>query len=547
MHLALGPFRVGDLWGNRFKITIRRLRFAHIHLPDLGTASPSDPSSSSSSSASFPSSSRPVSVSLSPKKHVEGCVRSIAGTGFPNFFGSQRMGYQESQTLDPERNLVHNGSVCAPLGPSVGKMLLLGRYRDAVDAIILGSVKYEPPLGPETGPGAVMGLGTGTGPLQNARSMYARGVEAGVVLNSMPRAAVKERMLLKAMVRFGWDVDYQSRAAPDTTGVPGIPCRGDTGLGLGIDDSADSNSNSTSNSSSSSNGSSSSNRDSNRSSAEVEGDREKGRERESKDEEIASRVIAQLPYSTRSLWVSSYQSWLWNNVASHRLMISSTLTGTNPNSGEASNTRTRIQTRTDSSEGREGSGTCAVGCDSSSGGDMASHFSDEDCSAVDDGESSEAMVGDLVHSSSLCSPSLLSLHTDPLQAPDQSNCPSTTISDHGTIHTRHSHTDTFPVPVPPSDNDPVIALTEGHISSLSRAQKSYLFRHSVLLPLFGKKILYPENATGRYYSDFHFDCYSSYCEPRPSVMPFNCLVQLLWRNVPISLDCFASSLRSIID
>jgi tRNA pseudouridine synthase D (TruD) len=514
MHLASGPFRVGDLWGNRFKITIRCIRFAHIHVSDNRTASASPSEPSSSSSTSFNSSSRPVNVSVkvSPTAHIEGCVRRIAHTGFPNFFGSQRMGYQESQildlgqgqTLDPILN------VGAPLGPSVGKMLLLGRYRDAVDAIILGAVRYNPSLGAGTG------TWMGTSPLQNARSMYARGVEASVVLSSMPRAAVKERILLKAMVRFGWGVaERHSRAAP---GIPGVPCRGVTGLDHGDDQSAD-NDNYWRNSNSDTSGDTE--RNSNCVKEEQERERkrerkrERERERESKDDEIASRVIAQLPYSTRSLWVSSYQSWLWNNVASHRLMISSNATDANPFSGERSNTQT--QTRTDSSGGSggsrenggsKGSGTCADSSESSGNCDEAS-ISDWDRSAVAAVEGLQAMVGDLVHSSSLAylalSLPLLSQHTDPPVGPDQSNCASASISDHDLNRTRHGHNDTLPLPLSPSD-DPVIYLTVSHISSLSAAQRGYLFRHSVLLPLFGKRILLPENSTGRFCSDFHVYC-----------------------------------------
>jgi hypothetical protein len=514
MHLASGPYRVGDLWGNRFKITIRRIRFAHIHVSDNRTASASPSEPSSSSSTSFNSSSRPVNVSVnvSPRAHIEGCVRRIAHTGFPNFFGSQRMGYQESQThdfgqvqtMDPILN------VGAPLGPSVGKMLLLGRYRDAVDAIILGAVRYDPSLGAGTG------TWMRTGALQNARSMYARGVEAGVVLNSMPRAAVKERILLKAMVRFGWGVaERHSRAAPCIPGIPGVPCRGFTKLDHGDDQRADENENYRRNSNSDTSS------DTNSNSSSVKEEQERERERESKDDEIASRVIAQLPYSTRSLWVSSYQSWLWNNVASYRLMSSSNAADANTASGEGSNTQT--QSRTDSSggsvgsrenRGSEGSGTCADSCESRGNCDVAP-ITDEDRSAVAAVEGLQAMVGDLVHYSSLSSLSLplpfLSQHTDPPIGPDQSNCASASISDHDLIRKRQGHDDTLPLPLPPSD-DPVICLTVTHISSLSTAQRGYLFRHSVLLPLFGKRILFPENATGRYCSDFHV-----YCPDRPIV------------------------------
>jgi hypothetical protein len=325
-----------------------------------------------------------------------------------------------------------------------------------------------------------------------------------VVLNSMPRAAVKERILLKAMVRFGWGVvDRQSRAAPFTPGapvIPGVPCREVTRLGDNDNHSSNSNSNSDSNSNNNSNSNS------------VREEQE--RERDSKDDEIASRVIAQLPYSTRSLWVSSYQSWLWNNVASHRLMSTSNAAAANPSSGEGSNTQTYTGSGTDSSGGTGENGksvTCADSCDSGGNGDIVSLISEEDRGAMAAVEGLQAMVGDLVHSSCLSSLSLshvlFSLQRDPPTGPDRSNCASASVSDHALTRTGHSHDDTLPVYVPlPTSDDPVIALTVAHISSLSAVQRGYLFRNSVLLPLFGKKILFPENATGRYCSDFHVTC-----------------------------------------
>ena len=44
----------------------------------------------------------------------------------------------------------------------------------------------------------------------------------------------------------------------------------------------------------------------------------------------------------------------------------------------------------------------------------------------------------------------------------------------------------------------VIVLTSAHIANLSETRRAQLFRDSVLLPLFGKKIIYPENENGRY-------------------------------------------------
>ena len=44
----------------------------------------------------------------------------------------------------------------------------------------------------------------------------------------------------------------------------------------------------------------------------------------------------------------------------------------------------------------------------------------------------------------------------------------------------------------------VIALTGAHIAVLSAEQRLTLFRDGCVLPLFGKKMRYPENENGRY-------------------------------------------------
>jgi len=82
--------KLGDLWGNHFKIRIRNIKLSE----DL-TA-----------------------------KRVQGITKEIMKTGVPNFFGPQRFG---------DRLLSHR----------VGKALLLGRYKNAIMIYLLNTSQYE--------------------------------------------------------------------------------------------------------------------------------------------------------------------------------------------------------------------------------------------------------------------------------------------------------------------------------------------------------------------------------------------------------------------
>lgn len=155
------------------------------------------------------------------------------------------------------------GPAPLPPGPLIGKLLLLGQYSRALDAIMLGTGIDKTPTG-------VMKT-----PLTYARQLYVDGSALGAVMSAMPRAMVKERMCLKAMLRFGWTRRTPAKGGGGLSGDRGC---GDHNGGVPVPVPAE-------------------------------------------DEALSARVLGQVPFSTRALWVSAYQSWLWNKVASHRLLL----------------------------------------------------------------------------------------------------------------------------------------------------------------------------------------------------------------------------------
>ena len=384
IYLALRPLKIGELWGNWFNIIIRNVRAAS---EDSG---PDSSQKAESLCASF-----------------QDAVNNTAITGFPNFFGSQRMGYQ-----DQDRNVKEHEGSCGtsmPLGPSIGKLLLLGRYSEAISVIILGSSVYK-----SLKDNSLSGL-------QGARDLFARGASIVSVLNLMPRTAIKERMLLKAMVRFGWIARAYRKSTFEvfTNG---------------------------NNSDSHSNG-------------------------QQEDVAISVRVLGQIPYSTRSLWVSAYQSWIWNRVASHRLITSSY--DSNSHSSVSDVLCEQVGTNL----------TPLTPVPLATEGDLVY------ISAIASNESKQ-ITDDVAKKSVITSgsSSCVSIDSNFISA---SNEPTSLDTEYVTVAAVAGSVGS------PMTSDYVIALTREHIAGMSDSQRALLFRDSVLLPLFGKKIIYPNNENGR--------------------------------------------------
>lgn len=142
--------------------------------------------------------------------------------GFPNYFGSQRMGILYENLKNNVNGL--------PIGPLVGKFLLQQNYKEAIRAIILGEM-YTDACKAETD--------LDSSQANNARRMYLAQSPLHLVLSLFPSTSVRERTILRGLIRYG-DADPK-------------------------------------------------------------------------------RVIELLPYSAITLYISAYQSYIWNKVCSYRL------------------------------------------------------------------------------------------------------------------------------------------------------------------------------------------------------------------------------------
>lgn len=175
------PLRLGQLWGNKFTI-----RLKDFSCEELETGE----------SAELPFSSL--------EKLVSERAVTMREQGFPNYFGSQRIGNNkcnfsiykrdpssESGTASPDGVLLADISSSLPQGPMIGKLLMMGRYEEAGRVLIAGG-------------DAACDVSDETDPLEQARSLYAHGTASHLtILNLLPHHCVRERMLLKGLIRFG--------------------------------------------------------------------------------------------------------------------------------------------------------------------------------------------------------------------------------------------------------------------------------------------------------------------------------------------------------
>ena len=189
---------IGQLWGNEFAVILRNVSMLSL-VEDSHTEE-------KMSLASF----------------LDDSLQHIILGGFPNYFGRQRMGVLHEN--------LHRNSDEMPIGPSIGKLLLLKNYKHVIDAIILGEMYLDSSKSESA---------LDSSHANNARRMYLAGSPLQLVLSLFPSTSVRERTILRGLIRYG-------------TGDP-------------------------------------------------------------------QRVIDLLPYSAITLYISAYQSFIWNQVCSYRI------------------------------------------------------------------------------------------------------------------------------------------------------------------------------------------------------------------------------------
>lgn len=255
--MALGDFEFretgispGDLKGNRFNILLRDVFVRDI--PQVGNGSSLDD----------------VRIDISALDLIKERLLAIQQYGFPNFFGTQRMGIVSVNTIDAP----------FPIGPIIGKYLLQNNATGAVYCILSGrdggqEVIFPTRLSEDSGEitDAMIDLEDNDdeiidevediAPILQARALFSSGAPLSKVLQQIPQSSTRERKLLRNLIRFA----PQSQSQRD----PAVP----------LSDLW---------------------------------------------EEACRCAIRGLPYTTKQLWLSSYQSWLWNHVVDYHL-------GMNPN------------------------------------------------------------------------------------------------------------------------------------------------------------------------------------------------------------------------
>jgi tRNA(Glu) U13 pseudouridine synthase TruD len=285
-HLLQSALNLGDLVGNRFQICLRNL-------------------------VSFPSTLNNYLIFTTLHKSV----LYVENQGFPNFYGSQRMGYTKT---DRNRNYIMtaHSSPNMPMGPSIGRLLLRCAYEEAIHAIVLDSLSASDSCDRNT---TLEDISVQTTGYSDKYLSITRNTNLSTdqyilclkdLLRDIPHSASRARTVIRAMIRyrFGYpkyntnDELFNNSRENNITVSDSI----DTVMTvpLDIDDVNDllmeediipskCNSNSNSNS-------------------------DCLKECEYKADVIVL-VLQQIPRSIRTLWISSYQSWIWNKVAHYRL------------------------------------------------------------------------------------------------------------------------------------------------------------------------------------------------------------------------------------
>lgn len=284
-YLRSAALSTGELWGNQFAIRIRSPSITNISVGGIADSNIS-----------------------SLHGTVQCSLQTIGTYGFPNFYGSQRMGYAVGKVQSVERDWdkhltmlgIHNQPSSLPPGPMIGRLLLTGNFDAAIHMIVLDSLAatdnsagdgeiVEPVASTEVNDSEIPEAGQAEQAISKSRDtsgwdreahrqtllqgqqMYLSlvsshkvmvkstadsqiGQQLRAILKLIPHSATRARMVLRAMIRYGYSF-CQPTAHTGST---------DTGS-------------------------------------------------------MQMRILQQLPHSVRSLWVSAYQSWLWNRAAWHRL------------------------------------------------------------------------------------------------------------------------------------------------------------------------------------------------------------------------------------
>lgn len=321
-YLRSSILNTGELWGNEFDITIR---------------SPKVNSTPVNNSVLLTLTSLPViDTSCDPnmtiiRDQVQRSLTSIQRYGFPNFYGSQRMGYtvHKKNSVDSVELLMAAGVTRIympskmPSGPLIGRLLLSGQLDAAIHMMVFDSLaaaddsttitedadsnaegttvnldnedQEEDKMEKMETTGNVTANITGEGErpswqeeqwveykqglfqAQQAYLSLLTGQNAVAdereqlrqVLRALPHSATRARIIVRAMVRFGYSFRKSRERVMNTSIAPSQEAAHST--------------------SSSANSS------------------------------IQWRIIQQVPHSMRTLWISAYQSWLWNKAAEYRL------------------------------------------------------------------------------------------------------------------------------------------------------------------------------------------------------------------------------------
>jgi tRNA(Glu) U13 pseudouridine synthase TruD len=237
----------GDLKGNRFNILLRDVHVQEIH-----------PNENESD----------VCDGINALDLIKERLLTLQQYGFPNFFGTQRMGIISVNTMDTP----------SPIGPIIGKYLLQNNATGAVYCILSGldggkEIIFPTRLSEHSSETTeamdlednedeeVIDDVEDSAPILQARTLFLSGASLSKVLQLIPQSSTRERKLLKNLIRFA--------PQPLPQRDPTIPL------------------------------------------SELW-------------EEACRCAIRGLPYTTKQLWLSSYQSWLWNHVVDYHL-------GMNPN------------------------------------------------------------------------------------------------------------------------------------------------------------------------------------------------------------------------
>jgi tRNA(Glu) U13 pseudouridine synthase TruD len=265
IRLLSNPVNIGDLWGNQFKIVLRNLS--------------------------------PAICGDTNDNFLNGVVTQIKENGFPNFYGSQRMGYSRFiednkdvtdssvQTTNTEDTAADRESGI-PTGPRIGFYFLMEQYELALHTIILDSLRSNTHYF-MVYVGILLSMGSHT---SSSLAMQSVKIEYNKIFNNLPTSATRCRMCLKAMIRQGFLPSLlpsvKALDVPDSVSVDNLLSNDiSTWTWHPIPSS------------------------------------NQTQERQQQQFLSSRDVLMQIPHSVRSLWVSAYQSWLWNKAVSMRLAM----------------------------------------------------------------------------------------------------------------------------------------------------------------------------------------------------------------------------------